>query len=239
MRVHFALLAGALLATPLAAAASYQPPELKDAAVQRATLEIAQTYGGAVPGLDATTLRWFLYAIEHRESGFHPTWCNLDDGAGSWNAAVDSFSLTSDHLPHGCGLTQLTGWDHEGMPNVGNGESSPARLDKGIYGMVAPPRPVTTLRDPLDPEQNLARFVTVEVLPDFVAIRHAHPSFTVEETLRAVAFHWYRGEFVAYDPSECTYLCLYDAYVGVYRPAVVADEASAFGAPMRGSWLSP
>ena len=60
--------------------------ELKNQAVQDATLAVALEYANAVPGLDAKTLRWFLYSIEHRESTFSTTFCNYNDGAGSWNS---------------------------------------------------------------------------------------------------------------------------------------------------------
>src|SRR5581483_5086627 len=144
----------AALALPTAQAATpYQPPQLTNQAVQDATLAVALEYANAVPGLDAQTLRWFLYAIEHRESTFSTTLCNYNDGAGSWNQPLSWFWPTRDHLPHGCGLTQLTGWTHEGMAYPGNGANAPAMLGKGIYGSVAPPRPVTALSNPFDPSQ--------------------------------------------------------------------------------------
>ncbi|MEA3199604.1 MAG: hypothetical protein QOE90_1032 [Thermoplasmata archaeon] len=214
----------AVLVTPSAqAATTYQPPQLTNAAVQTATLTTAQAYANAVPGLDAKTLRWFLYSVEHRESTFSATFCNYNDGAGGWNKPLSSFWPTSDHLPHGCGLTQLTGWTHEGMTYPGNSGSAPTMLGKGIYGSIAPPRPVTPLSNPFDPQQNLDRFVTEEVLPDFLVIQKTYPSFTTEQVLRAVAFHWNKGEYQKYDPNNCDYLCLYDKYVAVYKPAVLND----------------
>ena len=220
------LLASSLvvLVTPSTQAAStYQPPQLTNSAVQTATLNAAQNYANAVPGLDAKTLRWFLYAIEHRESTFSTTFCNYNDGAGGWNSAIGSFWPTTDHLPHGCGLTQLTGWTHEGMPYPGNSGSAPTTLGKGIYGSIAVPRPVTSLSTPFDPQQNIDRFVTEEVLPDFLVIQKAYPSYSTEQVLRAVAFHWNKGEYQKYDPNNCDYLCLYDQYVAVYKPAVLND----------------
>lgn len=229
-----ALLVGAsalaLLAPTAAAASPYRPPELTNQAVQDATLQVALEYANAVPGLDARTLRWYLYAVEHRESTFNVNWCNYNDGAGSWNAPVASFWPTRDHLPHGCGLTQPTGWTHEGMPYPGNKATPPTTIGKGIYGSIAPPRPVTALTNPFDPLQNLRRFVTEEVLPDYVLIKQRYPSFTPEQTLRAVAFHWNKGEYQTYNPANCDYLCLYDKYVAVYKPAVLADTAWPGGA---------
>lgn len=215
----------ALLVPDADAGAAYQPPQLTNAAVQDATLQVALEYANAVPGLDAKTLRWFFYAIEHRESTFNTNYCNYNDGAGSWNSPVASFWPTTDHLPHGCGLTQLTGWTHEGMAYPGNTGSAPASLNKGIYGWVTPPRAVTSLSTPFDPVQNLRRFASEEVLPDYVVIAKTYPSFTPEQVLRAVAFHWNKGEYQAYQPSNCDYLCLYDQYVSVYKPAVLADSS--------------
>jgi hypothetical protein len=215
------------LATPTAQAATpYKPPQLTNQAVQDATLKVSLEYANAVPGLDAKTLRWFLYAVEHRESTFSTTHCNYNDGAGNWNRAIPSSSWpTSDHIPHGCGLTQLTGWTHAGMPYPGNSGSAPTMLGKGIYGSIAPPRPVTSLSNPFDPLQNLRRFVTEEVLPDFVLIKRHYPSYNTEQVLRAVAFHWNKGEYTSYQPWNCDYLCLYDQYVRTYKPAVLADAA--------------
>ena len=215
-----------LILPAASAARPYQPPELKDPHVQRATLAVAREYGDAVPGLDARALRWFLYAIEHRESTFQARGCNMHDGAELWNVRSQYARWpTVDGIPHGCGLTQITGWTHAGQPYPDNRRKAPTTLDKGIYGHVAPPRHVTRLTNPFSAFQNLARFVTEEVLPDFVAIQRAHPSFSTEEVLRAVVFHWNKGEFVPYDASNCDYLCLYDGYVAAYKPAVLSDRA--------------
>jgi hypothetical protein len=211
---------------PTAAAATpYRPPEMTNQAVQDATLSVALEYANAVPGLDAKTLRWFLYAVEHRESTFSTSYCNYHDGVQSWTSARSSFWPTTDHYPHGCGLTQLTGWRHEGMPYPNNAASPPSTLDKGIYGQITVPRTITSLSNPFDAKQNLRRFVTEEVLPDYLGIKKVYPGYTTSQVLRAVAFHWNKGEYQRYDPNNCDYLCGYDAKVAMYKPAVLADTA--------------
>ncbi|MHB8586915.1 MAG: hypothetical protein ACYDDF_13890 [Thermoplasmatota archaeon] len=214
-------------ASTAAAPAPYVPPQLTNMTVQNATLNISLKYAGAEPGLDARTLRWFLYAVEHRESTFSTSFCNYNDGAANWNSppSLASFWPTTDHVPHGCGVVQLTGWTHEGMPYPDNAATSPTTINKGIYGIVAVPKPIPALTNPFDPQQNLERFVTEEVLPDYVALEKTYPSYTPAQLLRAVAFHWNKGEWIAYDPNNCDYLCLYDQYVGIYEPAVMNDTA--------------
>jgi hypothetical protein len=229
----------ALLAPTAQAAAPYKPPEMTNQAVQDATLSVALEYANAVPGLDAKTLRWFLYAVEHRESTFNVNHCNYNDGVESWASPRASFWPTSDHYPHGCGLTQLTGWRHAGMPYPNNAASPPSTLDKGIYGMVAPPRTVTSLSNPFDAKQNLRRFVTEEVLPDFVAIHKTYPSYSTAQVLRAVAFHWNKGEYTKYNPNNCDYLCGYDARVAVYKAAVLADHAWPSGGSSPAPQVTP
>jgi hypothetical protein len=241
-RVRRALGIGALLLTSLAASQTfvqvasasassgttpYVPPQLTNPAVQNATLDVALRYANAVPGLDARNLRWFLYAIEHRESTFNTNLCNYNDGAANWNnpPSDPSFWPTTDHIPHGCGVAQTTGWTHEGMPWPNFAKSSPASLNKGVYGTITPPRAVTALTTPFDPDQELARFVTEHVLPDYIGIHRTYPSYNVAQILRAVAFHWNKGDWIAYDPANCDYLCLYDQYVAQYEPAVMNDPA--------------
>lgn len=236
------LLAGCFsgLALPEAAAAApYQPPELRDPAVQDATLRLSLKYANAVPGLDAKTIRWFLYVIEHRESTFQAHHCNYNDGAQTWNEPRASYWPTRDHIPHGCGLTQLTGWWHAGMPYPNSQATAPDRLYKGVYGMITPPRPVSRVDNPFDPGQNIERFLTEHVLPDYVGIKQKYSWFTPEQTLRAVAFHWNKGDYVQYDPKNCDYLCLYDKYVGAYKPAVLNDKSWPAPGPTASFATSP
>ncbi|MHB8586914.1 MAG: hypothetical protein ACYDDF_13885 [Thermoplasmatota archaeon] len=219
---------GALVPTTTASGTTpYQPPELTNPAVQQATLSVAAKYANIEPGLDAQTLRWFLYAVEHRESTFNAGACNYNDGAQWWNSppSMSWFWPTSDHVPHGCGLMQLTGWGHEGMPYPNNAQSDPSWLNKGVYGWVHAPVPLTALSNPFDPQQNLARFVTEHVLPDYGAIRAVYPWMTPTQILRVVAFQWNKGDWVPYDGNNCDYLCLYDSYVAEYKPAVLNDWA--------------
>lgn len=220
-----------LVSGPAEAAAPYRPPELRESHVQDEILRLSLKYANAVPGLDAKTLRWYLYVIAHRESTFSTRYCNYNDGAGNWNAPREGHWPTTDKLPHGCGLTQPTGWWHAGMPYPDSKQTAPTVLYKGIYGLITPPRPVSKLDNPFDAGQNLERFITEHMLPDYVGVKKKFSWFSTEETLRAVAFHWNKGDFVQYDPKNCNYLCLYDKYVAIYKPAVLNDKAWPGGAP--------
>ena len=79
------------------------------------------------------------------------------------------------------------------------------------------------MSDPLDPVQNIERFITEEVLPDFILIKKKYPKFSTDEVLRAVAFHWNMGEYIPYDRNNTSYLALYDKYVLIYKSLVMGD----------------
>jgi hypothetical protein len=44
-----------------------------------------------------------------------------------------------------------------------------------------------------------------------------HPDETEEEVWRRVAFHWNKGMYATYDPTDESYLKLYDTYVERYK----------------------
>lgn len=194
---------------------------------QAAILEMSLKYSGIVRELDARTLRWFLYAIIHRESSFNTKNCNMNDGVpdGTNWSHIQLYSAwpTEDHLPHGCGLTQITGWIHGGIPYPNNADEMPLKINKGIYGTIKLPVEISKLTDPTDERQNIERFITEELIPDFILIKKHYPRFSTDEVLRAVAFHWNMGEYVKYNPDHPSYFTIYDQYAKFYKSIVMAD----------------
>lgn len=193
------------------ASVTYRPPECS-AAVDAAIHRAAARY--RIP-------RWFYYAVVHRESTFNPNAVNSGDG--------------------GVGLTQLTGADHQGRPFPENLPQPDNTYTQWIFDMglnVLGPwidmKDVSRLDAPFDPAQNLDRFSSGYAAPAFFLFKSRyHLSDT--ETLRAVAYHWNKGlPYDAsrnYNPSDQTYLPLYDQYVATYRPPVEADDGVWTGTP--------
>jgi hypothetical protein len=168
--------------------------------------------------------RWFLYAVVHRESTFNPKAFNFTDG--------------------GVGLTQLTLPPNNGKPYP-HGLFVPDNLyqqwiyDKGInrFREWIKMAHVSRMTDEYDPDQNLDRYHTVYAVPWYRYLKStdsSNPSETEnqrnERLLRQLTFHWYKGLFEPYNPSE-SYLREYDDYVKIYKPPVESVDGVWDGNP--------
>ena len=193
------------------------------------TIVIAsEKYGSQHKHLNSKILNVFLHTIIHRESSFKPDFCNYADrieGDDNWNHQIKTSSWpTEDHYPHGCGLTQITGWHHGGIPYPWNKKTPPKTIDLGIYGKVSPKIAVTKLTDPFNPEQNVQRFLTEHVFPLFDKLKAQYPFYKDEVLLRMVAFHWNKGNYTSYNAYNFDYLDLYDKYFSFYNERINTIE---------------
>lgn len=169
---------------------------------------------------------WFLKAIVHRESTFNPDLINMDDGIEgdeNWNHWDGDCAITEDGYPHGVGLTQLTGWMYQGRPFPfcldeadDTNEDYFYSMAESIYGEWIDMEEVSRLEDPFDPEENVRRFLTGYAIPAYTLFDSLYGD-SEEETWRRVAFHWNKGLYVDYDPTNTDYLETYDAYAELYQ----------------------
>lgn len=159
--------------------------------------------------------RWFYYAMIQRESSFDPDAYNGRDK----------------------GLTQLGGAYYTGQPYP-YGLSSPNDsykqyyydMNMGKYGKWIYMSKVSRMTDWTDPQQNVNRFSTGYAVPAFNLFKRVYGQGN-SATLRRVAFHWNKGVYKTYDPGNCDYLCLYDKYVGEFKPKVESQDGVWDGKP--------
>ncbi|PIQ77057.1 hypothetical protein COV82_06485 [Candidatus Peregrinibacteria bacterium CG11_big_fil_rev_8_21_14_0_20_46_8] len=172
--------------------------------------------------------KWFLKAIVHRESSFMPDHINHGDGIGgneNWNhRRTDDCAITNDGYPHGLGLTQITGWMYQGMPYPlcldqpdNDNRDYYYAMAKQNFGEWVKMENVSRLTNPLDPEQNLRRFLTAYAVPAYRLFSSQHKGESEEQIWRRVAFHWNKGMYMNYDPNNTDYLGQYDEYVRRYK----------------------
>ncbi|MBI4202207.1 MAG: hypothetical protein HY532_03720 [Chloroflexi bacterium] len=159
--------------------------------------------------------RWFYYALIQRESSFNPT---SDNGRDK-------------------GLTQLGGVWYNGkrypedlsVPNDNHKQYAwDMNFDK--YGKWVLMSQVTPLTDWFDPKQNLDRFTTGYAVPAFILFKTRYGESDTA-TWRRVAYHWNKGMYATYDPSNTDYLGLYDKYVSTFKPLVEATDGVWKGPP--------
>lgn len=185
---------------------SYKPPE--------SSWEVDQAIRVAVTKYNLP--RWFYYSIIHRESSFDP------DSVGYYGEQ---------------GLTQINTPAYEGMyypmwldtPNNNHREYG---WDMGFnkYGRWINMTDVSWADNTFDPEQNLDRFSTGYAVKAFYLFKDWY-GLSDAEALRAVAYHWNKGLFKAYDPNNWDYLGTYDEYVNRYRWTVEDQDGQWDGKP--------
>jgi hypothetical protein len=166
--------------------------------------------------------RWHLYALIMTESSCNPNAQNGDDDVG---------------------LTQLGGVNYYGRPFPHNLESPNNDYDQWVYDMGINQSwgggrdspwvymtDVTRMTNWFNPRQHLDRYATVYGVPAFDLMQRRYPGRSDNETLRIMAFHWYRGLFTSYNSNE-PYLDRYDEYVQEYREPVEDEDGAWNGNP--------
>jgi hypothetical protein len=180
--------------------------------VHEAILNTAFKYGGLLPGLDARTLRWFLYSIVSRESALDPNHCNFLDGiltgdplkdlwasferpdsvgAYHWPVAI----VSPDHAPHGCGLTQTTGWTFTGMPYPPTAIANSIHVDSvsgniiDIKGTVYPAGTLLNAQNDQVPPTSLNQGLYGFIDAPIAVSRMLHPYNPQENTERFMTAH--------------------------------------------------